>query len=102
MISNFSLNTISISLTVYFHPFSLYFVHFLEKISFYLATKRTESEEINEAAITDLAGVDNTFTWSRLRSLVQEDNLSTVNHICLNSCYVQKFLNFRYSYHIVI
>ena len=59
----------------------------------YLAAKRAESERINKASITDFAGVDDTFAWSRLRSLIQEDNLRTVNHICLNSCNVQKFLN---------
>lgn len=68
----------------------------------YLATKRAESEGINEASITDFTSIDHTFAWSRLRSLVQEHNLSTVDHICLNSCYVQKLLNLRHSYNIVI
>lgn len=69
---------------------------------FHLATKRAKTEGIQEATLTDMASVGNTFTRPRLRPLIQEHNSSTVDNVCLDSCYVQVFLNFRHPNHIMV
>lgn len=52
----------------------------------YLAAKRAEGEAIvDKATITDLAGISNSFTRSRLRPFIQKHNLCAVDHIRLNA-----------------
>lgn len=67
-----------------------------------LAAKRAEAEGIEEAAIADLAGVGDAFARPRLRPLVQENNLSAVDYVCLNRAYVQKLLNFIHPNNIMV
>jgi len=68
----------------------------------YLTTKRAEAEGIKEAAVTDLAGIGDTFSRPWLGPFIQEHNLGTVNNVSLDGCYVQKFLYLRYPYHIMV
>ena len=71
-------------------------------IYIYLTTKGTEAEWIEKAALTDLAGVGNSFARPRLRPFIQEHNLGTVYNVSLDPCYVQKFLYLRHSYYIMV
>lgn len=68
----------------------------------YLATKRAESERIEEATVTDLTGIGDTLTRPRLWSLIQEYNSCTVYNVRLDPTYVHIFLNLRYPYHIMV
>lgn len=75
----------------------------------YLAGERAESEGIKKSAVTDDATVcvGDCFATrpaaAGLRPLIQKHNLGTVNHIGLNpSCYVHKFLNLGYPYHVMV
>lgn len=69
----------------------------------YLAAKRAEAEAIiDKATITDLAGISNSFTGSRLRPFIQKHNLCAVDHIRLNAKDIQILLNLIHPYHIMI
>jgi len=68
----------------------------------YLTTKRAEAEGIKEAAVTDLAGIGDPFSRPWLGPFIQEHNLGTVDNVSLDACYVQKFLNLRHPYHIMV
>ena len=69
----------------------------------YLAAKRAEAEAIiNKATVTDLAGISNSFTRSRLRPFIQKHNLCAVYHIRLNAKDIQILLNLIHPYHIMI
>lgn len=69
----------------------------------YLAAERAEAEAIiDEATIANLAGIGYAFPWPRLRPLIQEDDFSTVDHICLDSGYIKILLYLIHSYHIMI
>ena len=67
-----------------------------------LAAKGTESEGVEEAAITDAAGVGDSFAGPGLRALVEEHNLSAVYDVGLHPCYVQILLNLTHPYHIMV
>lgn len=69
----------------------------------YLAAKRAEAEAIiNEATIANLAGIGYAFPGPRLRPLVQEDDFSTINHICLDPGYIKILLYLIHPYNIMI
>lgn len=68
----------------------------------YLATKRTESEWIEEAPITDFAGVCDAFSGPRLRPLIQENHFSTIDYVGLNRADIQVLLNLGNSDNIMV
>lgn len=72
------------------------------KIDVYLTAERAEAEGIEEAALTDLAGVGDSLPWPRLRPLVQEDDLRAVYNVRLYSTDVQHFLYLRDPYHVMV
>lgn len=67
-----------------------------------LATKRAELEGIEEAALADLTGVGDAFARPGLWPLVQENNLSAVDYVCLDGADVQVLLNFGDSDNIMV
>lgn len=69
----------------------------------YLAAKRAEAEAIiNEATIANLTSIGYAFPGPRLRPLIQEDNFSTIDHICLNPRYINILLYLIHPYNIMI
>lgn len=68
----------------------------------YLAAERAEFEGIEEAAVTDVAGVGDAFPRPRLRPLVQEHHLGAVDYVRLHRADIQILLYFRDSDNIVI
>lgn len=67
-----------------------------------LATKRTESEGVEETSVAYFTSVDDTLPLPRLRSLIEEDDLRTVDHVRLHTRNVQHLLDFIHSDHIMI
>lgn len=68
----------------------------------YLAAKGAESEGVKEAAMTDMAGIGDSFAGPGLRAMVKEHNLGAVYYVGLNPCYVQILLNLTHPYHIMV
>lgn len=70
----------------------------------HLAANGAESEGIEEATVTDTAGVGDAFARPRLRAaaLVQKHYLRTVDNVGLHPCDIQILLNLTYSDYIVI
>ena len=69
----------------------------------YLAAKRTEAEAIiNETTIANFAGSGYAFPWPRLRPLVQKNHFSTIDHISLDTWYVEILLYLIHPYNIMI
>lgn len=68
----------------------------------YLTTKRTESEGIKKASLTNFTGIGDAFSGPRLWTFVQEHNLCAVDNVSLHWTDVQVFLNLGHSDHIVI
>lgn len=72
-------------------------------LEMYLAAKRAEAEAIiDEATIANLAGIGYTFPRPRLRPLIQEDDFSTIDHICLDPSYIKILLYLIHPYNIMI
>lgn len=69
---------------------------------FHLTSQRTEAKWVQEAPSTNLTNVSYSFPRFRLRPHIQEQNSSTVYHICLHSTYVQHPLNFTHPHYIMI
>lgn len=70
--------------------------------SVYLATKRAESEGIKQTPFTYFTSICDPFSWPRLWPFIQENNLSTVDNVCLNWRNVQILLNLIHPYHIMV
>jgi len=71
-------------------------------IIFHLTSQRTEAKWVQEAPSTNLTNVSNSFPRFWLWPHIQEQNSSTVYHICLYSTYVQHPLNFGHPHYIMI
>lgn len=69
---------------------------------YYLASERTESKWIEKTSATNLAGIGDTLSRPWLWPLIQENDFSAVDNVSLDARDVQKFLYFRYSYHVVV
>lgn len=57
---------------------------------------------VDEAAVTDVAGVGHSLSRPRLWPLIQEDYPGAVYNVGLDSTYVQYFLYLRYPNHVVV
>ncbi len=70
--------------------------------STYLTTKGTEAEGVQQAALTRLAGIGNSFGRSGLRPFIQKHHARAVDDVSLDACDIQHLLNLRDSDHIVV
>ncbi len=70
--------------------------------STYLTTKGTEAEGVQQAALTRLAGIGNSFGRPGLRPFIQKHHARAVDDVSLDACDIQHLLNLRDSDHIVV
>jgi hypothetical protein len=70
--------------------------------STYLTTKGTEAEGVQQAALTRLAGIGNSFGRPGLRPFIQKHHARAVDDVSLDACDIQHLLNLRDSNHIVV
>lgn len=68
----------------------------------YLAAKRAETEGVEEAPLTNLAGVCDALSWPWLWALVEEDDAGAVDDVGLNTADVENLLYLRNSHNIVV
>jgi hypothetical protein len=67
-----------------------------------LTTKGTEAEGVQQAALTRLAGIGNSFGRPGLRPFIQKHHARAVDDVSLDACDIQHLLNLRDSDHIVV
>jgi hypothetical protein len=67
-----------------------------------LTTKGTEAEGVQQAALTRLAGIGNSFGRPGLRPFIQKHHARAVDDVSLDACDIQHLLNLRDSNHIVV
>ncbi len=68
----------------------------------YLTTKGTEAEGVQQAALTRLACISNSFGRPGLRPFIQKHHARAVDDVSLDACDIQHLLNLRDSNHIVV
>ncbi len=70
--------------------------------STYLTTKGTEAEGVQQAALTRLAGIGNSFGRPGLQPFIQKHHARVVDDASMDACDIQHLLNLRDSNHIVV
>jgi hypothetical protein len=70
--------------------------------STYLTTKGTEVEGVQQAALTRLVGIGNSFGRPGLQPFIQKHHMRVINDVSLDACDIQHLLNLRDLNHIMV